>query len=388
MSFDPDELAARLVAVRRRMAEAGLDALLVADPANIHYLTGYDAWSFYMPQVLLVTHDAEPVLALRAMDANGAHRTAQLPTSRILGYPESWVHQADRHPFAWIVAALRERGLVRAGRVGVETEAHFLTVRSYLALGEAAPEWRLVDDHQLVNWVRLVKSTAELERMREAGRVCTAAMLAGFDAIRPGMGQHELAAVVAHAQAMGVDGVAGDYPAIVPMLPTGESADTPHMTYSGRVLEAGEAVSFEIAGVSQRYHAPLARTVSLGEPSRALRDLASMTADGLSLVLDGMVPGATLAEVHGIWQAHLHRAGYEKASRLGYSIGIGYPPDWGEHTVSVRGDDETPLQPGMTLHVIAGMWMTGFGCELSESVAVTESGVELLTHVPRELVVR
>ncbi|SDH14162.1 M24 family metallopeptidase [Agrococcus jejuensis] len=388
MPFAPAELAARLEAVRQRMAAADLDALVVADPANIHYLTGYDAWSFYMPQLLLVTHDDDPVLALRAMDANGAHRTAQLPASRILGYPESWVHQPDRHPFAWIVDALRERGLVRPGRVGVEAEAHFLTVRSYLALQAAAPEWTLVDDRQLVNWARLVKSPAELERMREAGRVCTAAMLAGFEAIRPGMGQHELAAVVAHAQAMGVDGVAGDYPAIVPMLPTGESADTPHMTYSGRVLEAGEAVSFEIAGVSQRYHAPLARTVSLGPPSPDLRSLASVAADGLDLVLDAMRPGATLAEVHGVWQAHLARAGYEKASRLGYSIGIGYPPDWGEHTVSVRGDDDTVLEPGITLHVIAGMWMTGFGCELSESVAVTDAGVELLTHVPRELVVR
>lgn len=388
MPFVPAELAARLEAVRQRMVAADLDALVVADPANIHYLTGYDAWSFYMPQLLLVTHDEDPVLALRSMDANGAHRSAQLPASRILGYPESWVHQGDRHPFGWIVDALRERGLVRPGRVGVEVEAHFLTARSYLTLQAAAPEWTLVDDRQLVNWARLVKSPAELDRMREAGRVCTAAMLAGFEAIRPGMGQHELAAVVAHAQALGVDGVAGDYPAIVPMLPTGESADTPHMTYSGRVLEAGEAVSFEIAGVSQRYHAPLARTVSLGQPSRELQTLASVTADGLDLVLDAMRPGAKVAEVHGVWQAHLARAGYEKASRLGYSIGIGYPPDWGEHTVSVRGDDDTVLEPGIALHVIAGMWMTGFGCELSESVAVTESGVELLTHVPRELVVR
>lgn len=388
MPFATDELAARLDAVRQRMAAADLDALVVVDPANVHYLTGYDAWSFYMPQLLLVTHDEDPVLALRAMDATGAHRSARLPRSRILGYPESWVHQPDRHPVEWIVEALRERALVRPGRVGYEAEAHFLTVRSFLALQAAAPEWELVDAEQLVNWARLVKSPAELERMRAAGRVCTAAMLAGFEAVRPGMGQHELAAVVAHAQAMGVDGVAGDYPAIVPMLPTGESADTPHMTYSGRVLEAGEAVSFEIAGVSERYHAPLARTVSLGPPSRELRTLASVTVDGLDLVLGGMRPGRTLAEVHGIWQAHLARAGYEKASRLGYSIGIGYPPDWGEHTVSIRGDDDTVLQPGMTLHVIAGMWITGSACELSESVAMTETGVELLTHVPRELVVR
>lgn len=382
-----DERADRLARTRARMRDAGLDGLVVVDPANLHYLTGYDAWSFYMPQLLFVPLEGEPLLIMREMDANGAHRTAVTPRERILGYPESLVHQHDRHPFDWAAQQLREHGFGTAGRIGYEGEAHFLSVRSFLALQRGLPEWELVESHDLVNWVRLVKSPLELELMRRAGAVASAAMRAGIETVRPGMRQNELAGIIAKAQADGAEGAAGDYPAIVPMLPTGEAADTPHMTYSERRFEPGEAVSIELAGAHARYHAPLARTISLGRPSADLDRLAGVTAEGLGLVLEGLRPGRTVAEVHALWQRHIAAHGFEKASRLGYSIGIGYPPDWGERTVSIRGDDETLLEPGMCFHVIAGMWMQGYGCEISESVALTPDGVEILTDAPRELIV-
>ena len=74
--FSETEFIARRDSVRERMRAGGFDALLVADPANLYYLTGYNAWSFYMPQVLFLPLDGEPLLIMREMDANGAHRTA------------------------------------------------------------------------------------------------------------------------------------------------------------------------------------------------------------------------------------------------------------------------------------------------------------------------
>lgn len=382
------ELAQRLERTRDRMRRAGLDGLVVVDPANLHYLTGYDAWSFYMPQLLFVPLEGEPLLIMRQMDAGGAHRTARTPRERILGYPEALVHRHDVHPFDWAAEQLHAHGFGGRGRIGYEAEAHFLSVRSFHALERGLPEWTLVDCRDLVNWVRLVKSPAELVLLRRAGLVASAAMRAGIDAVAAGARQNDVAAAIQHAQATGVEGADGDYPAIVPMLPTGESADTPHMTWSARRLGAGEAVSIELAGAHRRYHAPLARTISLGVPDDRLRALADITAEGLQLVLDGLRPGRTVAEVHGLWRDHIAAHGIEKPSRLGYSIGIGYPPDWGERTVSIRGDDETVLEPGMAFHVIAGMWMSGYGCELSESVALRDGGVEVLTDAPRELIVR
>ena len=77
----------------------------------------------------------------------------------------------------------------------------------------------------------------------------------------------------------------------------------------------------------------------------------------------------------------------KKESRLGYSIGIGYPPDWGERTISLRPGETTQLAAGMALHMIPGMWMDGFGYEMSEPVVVTDTGVERLTDLPQELTI-
>ena len=119
MTGPPDELVApdgehprRLARVRDRMRAGSLAALLVTDPANLYYLTGYDAWSFYTPQCLVVPADGEPVCFLRAMDANGARFAGTITPDGVEGYPEALVHQPDRHPFDWIARRVRERELL------------------------------------------------------------------------------------------------------------------------------------------------------------------------------------------------------------------------------------------------------------------------------------
>ncbi|MGO1544934.1 MAG: M24 family metallopeptidase [Gulosibacter sp.] len=392
--FGESEYAARQERVREAARAQGFDALLIADPANLYYLTGYNAWSFYTPQVLHLPVDGEPTFILREMDANGAHRTATgIALENVLGYPERLVHQRDCHPGQWMGEQLRERGFGQAARVGYEGEAHFFAVRTFRSLQESLPEWDLVESHDLVNWVRLVKSPAEIEYMRAAGRVCDFALQAGVDALAAGRPANEVAAAIQYAQAFGPGAagdkpaVDGDYPAIVPMLPTGAGADTPHLTWSKTPLPAGEGISFELAGVHRRYHAPIARTAVIGTPTRELEQLAAATVAGIEAALATVRAGATAHDVSAAFTAVISKAGYSKASRLGYSIGIGFPPDWGERTVSLRRDDQTVLQENMTFHLIAGMWMTGFGFEASESIRVTASGVEQLTTAPRDLIV-
>ena len=116
-----------------------------------------------------------------------------------------------------------------------------------------------------------------------------------------------------------------------------------------------------------------------------MHHLAAATVSALEAALDTMRPGVTAHEVASAYQRVIQQAGYEKSSRLGYSIGIGYPPDWGERTVSIRPNDETVLETGMCFHIIAGQWEDGFGFENSEPVVVTESGIELLANFPRGL---
>ena len=387
--FSPAEYDRRLQAVRRKMDYQGLSALVVTDPANIFYLTGYDAWSFYTPQMLFVPDEGDMLLFLREMDANGAFRTSWLPSDQIVGYPERYVHRPHLHPFDWVAFALRRRGRIAPaarGCVGLEMDSHFFSPKGYRSLVNALPEWTLVDSFELVNWARAVKSDAEIQYMRTAARVTTAAMQAAIDAIEPGAPQNRVAAQIARAQAEGVGDAWGDFPAIVPMLPTGASADTPHLTWSDRVLREGDAVVVELAGAHRRYHVPLARTVMLGPPSDELLRLEAAVAGGLQAVLDTVAEGVPVRELASAWNWSLAEHGLEKHSRLGYSIGIGYPPDWGERTISIRTEDESVLAENMTFHVICGMWMTGYGYEVSESVRVTRTGVESFTSFPRALI--
>jgi Xaa-Pro aminopeptidase len=384
--FPMDEYAQRLLSVRERMDRQGLSALMVVDPANIFYLTGYDAWSFYTPQVLFIPLDGPMLLFLREMDALGAFRTSWLPMDQVLGYPERYVHQPQIHPFDWVADTLRQRGLVAPaakGCIGLEMDAHFFAPKAYRALLRGIPEWTLVDSFELVNWVRAVKSEAEIRYMRLASRVTTVSMQEAINAIEPGVPQNQVAAHIAAAQAAGIEDAWGDFPAIVPLLPTGGSADTPHLTWSNRVLREGDAVAVELAGVHRRYHVPLARTVVLGTPSRELLLLEEAVGAGLQDILDVAAPGIPVRELSRRWNQTLARYGLEKPSRLGYSIGIGFPPDWGERTISIRAEDENVLAENMTFHLICGMWMTGYGYAASESIRITDTGVETFTQFPR-----
>lgn len=131
--FTPDEYQTRISAVQTSLSNRGLDGIVVADPANIYYLTGYNAWSFYMPQVFYVPVSGEPRLIMREMDARGAHRTAVVAYETIEGYPESYIHQDDRHPGEWIGEKLRELGYVTGAkmRVAYEEDAHFFSVEPF-----------------------------------------------------------------------------------------------------------------------------------------------------------------------------------------------------------------------------------------------------------------
>lgn len=386
-----EEYSARLRRVREAMASGSLTALVVSDPANLFYLTGYDAWSFYTPQCLVVPAEGEVHLFARAMDADGARFTTVLPQSQVHGYPEDLVHRDDRHPFDWVLATARGLGVLVDGPdtvVGVEADAAYFTARAYLALIAALPQGRVVDSGELVNWVRVVKSPHEVEQLRIAGSIAERVMTVALDAVRPGRRQCDVAAEILAAQAVGTEEHGGDYSAIVPLLPTGAGAGTPHLTWTDRHFVEGEATTLEIAGVFGRYHCPLARTVMLGEPPRRLRDTAEVVREGMHLALDALVPGATGRDVHAAFTHLISRHGLTKESRIGYSIGIGYPPDWGERTVSLRSEERSVIEAGMAFHVILGMWMDGWGYELSEPVVVTDSVPERLTDLPQELATR
>jgi ectoine hydrolase len=353
----------------------------------MYYLTGYNAWSFYTPQVLVVPASGELVFYTREVDAPGAVLTTRLPEEQVRAFPERYIHQVDCHPMDWIAADMRERGFGR-GVVAVELDSHFYTVRGHEALRAGLPAATIVNAQELVNWVRSVKSPAEIGKMRTAGKIITQVMTTALDVVRPGVRQCDAVAEIYGAAIRGLPDAGGDYASIVPMLPTGQGTGVPHLTWSDAPFVEGEATVLELAGCYQRYHSPLARTVFLGTPPKLLGRTADIVGEGLEAALAAVKPGAQAQDVEQAWRDVISSYGLTKSSRIGYSIGVGYPPDWGERTISIRPGDTTLLQANMTFHMILGMWMDGWGYELSESFVVTDTGADCLADVPRGLTVK
>lgn len=384
--FDAAEYAARLARTRAAMEAAGIDLLVVSDPSNMHWLTGYDGWSFYVHQAVVVALDGNPLWWGRAMDAAGATRTVWMPDADLAGYPDTFVQATDRHPMDHLAALLADRGH-RTARIGVEMDNYWFTAAASGALQRGLPDARFTDATALVNWQRAVKSPAEIACMRKAARIVEAMHARIADTARPGLRKCDLVAEIYDASLRGTPDFGGDYPAIVPMLPSGTDAAAPHLTWDDAPMKSGEGTFFEIAGCYRRYHCPLSRTVFLGRPTQAFLDAESATLDGMEAGLAAARPGNACEDIANAYFAVLARHGIVKDSRTGYSIGLSYPPDWGERTMSLRPGDRTELRPGMTLHFMTGLWLDTMGLEITESILITETGVECLADVPRRLTV-
>ncbi|KVL51826.1 ectoine hydrolase DoeA [Burkholderia territorii] len=388
LAFERSEYAARIAKTRTAMQQAGIDLLIVTDPTNMAWLTGYDGWSFYVHQCVLLPMDGEPVWYGRGQDANGAKRTVFMAHDNIVGYPDHYVQSTARHPMDYLsTEVIAARGWSTL-RIGVELDNYYFSAAAYASLRKHLPAARWIDATALVNWQRAVKSPREIEYMRVAARIVERMHAHIVDTIEPGMKKSDLVAQIYATGIGGADGFGGDYPAIVPLLPTGADAAAPHLTWDDSVFARGAGTFFEIAGCYRRYHCPLSRTVYLGKPPAHFIEGERAVVEGIEAGLAAAKPGNVCEDIANAFFAVLRRAGIDKDSRCGYPIGASYPPDWGERTMSLRPGDRTVLEPGMTFHFMPGLWLDDWGLEITESILITETGVETFCNVPRKLFVK
>jgi ectoine hydrolase len=384
--FPTEEFSRRVAETKKRMENAGFDLIICQDPANMNWLTGFDGWSFYVPQCVLVhLNEQSPIWFGRAQDAKSARITTDLPDNNIVAFSEPLVQHPIHHPYDELAVLIRDRGW-GTSRIGVEMDAHYYTARCHWHLVKGLPQARFANNGDLVNWARLVKSPQEISLMREAGQICTRAMNRAIEVMKPGVPQQLVVAEIYYAQTIGIAGAGGDYAAVCPLMPVGEGTSTPHLTWSDQPLPRDSLAMIEIAGARRHYHAPLTRTVYLGRPPKKIVDVAKIAVEGVDAGLATAKPGNNAEQVEAAWQEVLLRNGLSKESRVGYSIGLGYPPDWGERTVSLRPGDRTDLETGMCFHMQAGLWLKNFGVAISESFVVTETGGQRLCDVARELI--
>lgn len=386
--FPAPEYDRRIALTRAAMAKRDLDVIVATDPSNQAWLTGYDGWSFYVHQAVILPMDGKPVWWGRRMDAQGAMRTVATDRTDIVGYPDDYVQSTERHPMQHLAGVLRDLGLDKA-RIGVEMENYYYSAKAHATLVEALPDATFVDATALVNWQRTVKSDYELAFMRKAARISEKIQTYALEQARPGLRKNDLAAGIMAQGIIGVGEDWGDYPAIVPLMPSGADSTASHLTWNGKPMATGEVTFFELSGCYRRYHVPVSRTVHLGPASDEILRAESALLDAIEAGLNAARAGNVAGDISRAVGEEMAKVGIDRGARCGYPIGLSYPPDWGERTISLRDDDNTVLKPGMTFHFMPGIWTDGWGLEITEPILIRETGpAECFCDLPRHLVVK
>lgn len=374
-AFAIEEYERRLRAVRRGMAERDLDGLLVFSPHNVYYLSGMDSENLFDFQCLIVPRDGTPVLVILDFEEARAENSVGLGT--VVSY-----HAFD-DPIRAVVTEVGRLGLA-GGRLGLERRAG-ITTDQWLQFGEELGGSALEDPFGIVESCRIVKSPDELAYMRRAAALTDAAVVAAYDAIRPGIRDAEVAAVIMESFYRG----GSDTVCWGPIVASGYRSGSAHSTFNGRTILAGETVFLELTAEVRRYTAPLMRTAILGRPSAQIERIARAGAAAVETILATARPGVTAAEVAQAAGAVLEPVLPEVVfhHNFGYPVGIGYPGTWIEALgFFLRVDNPRPLAAGMVFHLPMSLRRYGeFAVNQSHTMLVTETGAQALTHTTAHL---
>lgn len=385
--FSPQEYVARQRKTRAAMSEKKVDVLIVTDPSNMCWLTGYDGWSFYVHQCVVISTAGDLFWFGRGIDTKGVQLTTDLSADNIVCYPDHFVQSAQYHPMQYLAGILQQRQLHKCV-IGLEKDNYYFSARAAESLYAGLSNAKFTDETALVNWQRAVKSPDEIKYMQRAGKVVEQVYQRIMQVAVPGMRKNELIAEILHAQALGTEKYYGDYAAIVPLIGVGDEAAACHMTWDGGLIKADSGLFLELAGVHARYHCPCSRTLYLGRPPKKYLEVEKVINECIERALVLFKPGNTCGKVADNFFKNLKKHGYEKNNRCGYPIGLSYPPDWGERTMSLRKTDKTVLKKNMTFHFMPAIWFDDWGFETTESIQVTDQGGVCLSNVPRELLVK
>jgi Xaa-Pro aminopeptidase len=358
------ELDERRARARAIADEAGCDVLLVfgADRHGqaFRYLTNFepvlgDMW-------LLLADQPQCFLTFQW----------QIEEARRLSGIERWAGRFD--PLPLVVDALRETGARRVGIAGLGR----MPVPAYRALEQGVPRVDLVALDDEIDRLRRRKSPLEVAALREAAALTDRMLDAARSAVRPGVTEHELVALLTELVLS-----AGGEPAFEPTVVVGVDEAIPIRRPTGRAIREGDTVMVDLGAAWQGYQADATRTFVLGQPSRAQLDAWDLVRRAYEASLALARPGVPCLELHRVAAEIIEGAGFQLGHRVGHGIGLATSFEWPSL------DTETaPLEPGVTICIEPGVYAVGVGnMKLEDDVLITEHGCELLTKSDRTLAV-
>jgi Xaa-Pro aminopeptidase len=362
----------RLERLRARLGEQGLDALLVTNPENRRYLsgfTGHDSGADSAGALLVGRGDVTLVTDKRYRE----QAAAECPGLRL-------AVREDKAPPV-MAAAARELGVRRLG-----FEATHLTVALRDDLAAAAAEagvaLELLPTRGLVEALRVVKDDDEIAAIERAVAITdeTFAHLLRF--LRPGLTEREVADEIARdMRARGAEGMAFD-----PIVAGGPNAALPHASPTDRALAAGETLTVDMGARVDGYCADMTRTVCLGRPPREVRAVYDLVLRAQRACAEGLRPGLNGQQADALARDVFAAAGRDEQYLHGTGHGLGL--EIHEDPRLGRFGAEHTLAPGMVVTVEPGLYISGWGgVRIEDTVVLTADGARTLSRAPKDLAV-
>jgi Xaa-Pro aminopeptidase len=347
------------------MEAAGLDALVAISPENFAYTTG-----FVVPSQPLMRwrHNAAVVTragtaALLAVDMEATTVRSRAPGVEV----RVWGEFTDR-PMTVLAALLRDLGLAKS-RVGLEMD--YLPARDFEALRAALPASTWSAAEGLYDRLRQNKTAEEIDLLRRLSRLADQSIGEAFAAVRAGMTEMDIAGALTRA----IYARGAEYFKLM-IIATGERSEFPNVGPTDRVLQPGDLCRVEIFPIIAGYHAGVCRTAVVHEAAPRARQIWRTLTECKHIVLDAIRPGASTRAIYRAFLEKFGELGLPPISFVGHGIGLHLHE---EPYLSKYGDSR--LEAGMVLGIeplVYGAGM-GFGLQNKDMVAVTPTGVELLS---------
>lgn len=353
--------------VQSEMAAAGVDFLLVAPSSDLLYLAGVDLEPSDRLAALLLPASGEPIVVAPRLEAGKLGGAASFASLAI------WEDTDD--PIGLVASVIRAGGVAHPTiAVGEQTWAGVL-LRLQPALSGAS----FVPAGRLTAAARVVKSPAELRRLREAAAKVDE-VYAGLIA-RPlaGKTEAEVAAIIVEL----MRGVGLPKVSFV-IVASGPHSASPHHAPGERRLESGDVVVVDFGGPHRHYQSDITRTFCVGEPSAEVARVHAAVGRAQEAALRAVKPGVTAGEVDAVARRFLAEDGLADhfIHRTGHGLGL----DVHEEPYLVAGSREV-LREGMVFSVEPGVYLPGrFGVRIEDIVEVTATGAARLNRVTRKLV--
>lgn len=369
--FPEEEFRQRLTRVRDGMASEGFEALLVTDPSDIFYLTGYGTFEVSVHVALVVTAD-DVLLQVPSIEMGPALITTRV--EQVAGY--RWEGIGD---------VLEP--LVQALNHGVETvavDAWHGSLRTGVldGLNARLPGARFVHNNGLIKKIRIVKSPAEIDYLRQSARITEEGLKTAREAVAPGMTDNEVAAIGARAL---ID-AGSEFMSMQPIVTAGVRSSFIHCNHRRTVIEKNDSVFLEFGPSLYRYTAPMMQTVVAGgQPTAEMQKVHDGCRRVVDALLNSVKPGATFDSAARAAEQALRPLAERVffSGVFGYTVGAQFPPSWVEGSGFIARGGNTGFRAGMVFHLpvclrVPGQW--GIGC--SETILVTEDGAEPITSNP------